>query len=106
VYHFDKKTAIDVPSYILQYTGAETMAISTWIWMQKNREQQSIISASDPERLDRKHFALYTEGNLFQQTCGREEAESPLHLFITFLNTIAGDIFRLLERTQELSVGF
>ena len=62
VYHFDNKTAIDVPSYILQYTGAESMTISTWIWMQKNKEQQFIISASDPERLDRKHFGLYTEG--------------------------------------------
>jgi hypothetical protein len=30
--------------------------------MQKKDEQQFIISASDPQRLDRKHFGLYTKG--------------------------------------------
>ena len=30
--------------------------------MQKKDEQQFIIAATDPQRLDRKHFGLYTEG--------------------------------------------
>ena len=72
MYHFDKKTAIDVPSYMLQYTGDENMTLSTWIWMQKKDEQQFIIAATDPKRLDRKHFGLYTKGNhraLYMYVC-------------------------------------
>ncbi|XP_028393758.1 calsyntenin-1-like [Dendronephthya gigantea] len=61
VYRFDDKTAIDVPSFLLQYTGNENMTIATWIWMPKKDQQQYILSATDPQRLDRKHFALYTE---------------------------------------------
>ena len=73
MYHFDNKTAIVIPSYILQYTGDENMTLSTWIWMQKKDEQQFILAATDPQRLDRKHFGLYTKGMDFIYTYRAQE---------------------------------
>lgn len=63
VHYFDKKTAINVPSDVIQYNGNEKMTISTWIWMKRQDRQQFIMAATDPQRLDRKHFALYTQGD-------------------------------------------
>lgn len=63
VYYFNNKTAVDVPAFLLEYTGDEVMTISTWIWMKRRDQQQFILAATDPQRLDRKHFGLYTEGN-------------------------------------------
>lgn len=49
------------------------MTLSTWIWMQKKEEQQFILAATDPQRLDRKHFGLYTEGMHFIYTYRDQE---------------------------------
>lgn len=38
------------------------MTLSTWLWMNRKDQQQYILAATDPLRLDRKHFGLYTEG--------------------------------------------
>lgn len=68
VYHFDNKTAIDVPFSIMEkYTGDESMTISVWVWMKKQDRTQYILAATDPQRLDRKHFGLYTEGEFSTQ---------------------------------------
>lgn len=65
VYRFDNKTAIDVPfSLMEQYTGDEHMTISLWVWMKRQDRTQYILAATDPQRLDRKHFGLYTEGKI------------------------------------------
>lgn len=69
MYHFDKKTVVDVPSYIVEYTGEESLTISTWIWMHRKPERQFIIAATDPQRLDRKHFGLYTQGKFYATSC-------------------------------------
>lgn len=63
MYQFDGKTAIDVPSHVIKYDGRENMTVSTWIWMKQQNRKQFIIAATDPQRLDRKHFGLYTQGD-------------------------------------------
>ena len=63
MYRFNGKRVIDVPPYVVNYDSQGKKTIATWIWMKPQNKKQFIIAATDPQRLDRKHFALYTDSN-------------------------------------------